>query len=129
MQLIHQKREVDALQEQFGKGTFRFGHVYGQRRIGKTTLVEIFSKGKRCLSFYAIDTDEWSLLKDLASSSAEQAGLPYPPLFPRLDGLLRGTGRAAVLPCCSIWLISIASLALFRPAIWGLRASLNPLGA
>lgn len=82
MRLISRKREMDALQEQFNKGTFRFGYVYGQRRIGKTTLVEMFSEGKKHLSFYAIDTDEASLLKDFASSFAEQAGLPYPPSFP-----------------------------------------------
>ena len=53
MRLISRKREMDALQEQFNKGTFRFGYVYGQRRIGKTTLVEMFSEHAHDMAFIA----------------------------------------------------------------------------
>ena len=41
------KKELNLLEEKYLSDKFEFGYLYGQRRIGKTTLLEMFKENKK----------------------------------------------------------------------------------
>ena len=49
---IGREDELKTLENAWQKNNFQMAVVYGRRRIGKTTLLRQFSKGKRCLYGY-----------------------------------------------------------------------------
>ena len=50
---VGRSRELGALDRLYAAGKFQMAVVYGRRRVGKTALLEEFSKGKRTLFFTA----------------------------------------------------------------------------
>lgn len=50
--------------------------VYGRRRVGKTTLIHEFCKGKRMLLFTALDQSDTSNLRDFSTRIIEFFNLP-----------------------------------------------------
>ena len=50
--------EMAELEKRWQSKTFEFGVVYGTRRIGKTTLLQEFVKGKNAFYFQARKADE-----------------------------------------------------------------------
>ena len=50
--------ELAELEQRWKRGQFEFGVVYGARRIGKTTLLQEFIKGKTAFYFQARKADE-----------------------------------------------------------------------
>ena len=58
---IGRKEELRLLESRFQSDRFEFGYLYGQRRIGKTTLIDMFQEGKKALLFYATDSDDVKL--------------------------------------------------------------------
>ena len=50
--------ELAELEWRWKRGQFEFGIVYGTRRIGKTTLLQEFIKGKNAFYFQARRADE-----------------------------------------------------------------------
>ena len=55
------KEELEILNKRYNSNQFEFGFIYGQRRIGKTTLVNEFKKNHNSLIFFASDTDDVTL--------------------------------------------------------------------
>ena len=56
------ENELKQLEKCFAKGCFQMVVLYGRRRVGKTTLLQEFSKGKRTLFFTAqIQSDQDNL--------------------------------------------------------------------
>ena len=55
---IGRKAELGELEARWEKGRFEFGVVYGTRRIGKTTLLQEFVKGKNAFYYQARKADE-----------------------------------------------------------------------
>ena len=53
---IGREEELTALNTAYRKKGFQMAVVYGRRRIGKTTLLREFCKGKRCVYYTAIKT-------------------------------------------------------------------------
>ena len=53
---IGREEELAALENAYGKKGFQMAVVYGRRRIGKTTLLREFCRGKRCVYYTAIKT-------------------------------------------------------------------------
>lgn len=53
---IGRERELTQLNETFSKEGFQMAVVYGRRRVGKTTLLNRFSEGKRSVFYTAIET-------------------------------------------------------------------------
>lgn len=51
------KKELAELESIYNSGSFEFVAVYGRRRIGKSALLERFTKNKRTVFFRAIEAD------------------------------------------------------------------------
>ncbi len=74
---IGRKEELALLESKYNSERFEFGYLYGQRRIGKTTLVEMFVADKKSLTFYATDSDDGDLRAMFSHDFAKQTGSPY----------------------------------------------------
>jgi len=53
---IGRKSELSSLNDSYNKDSFQFPVIYGRRRVGKTTLINEFSKGKKSVYFVAIQS-------------------------------------------------------------------------
>ncbi len=51
---IGRKEELDALESLYNKNGFQMTVIYGRRRIGKSTLIQEFIKGKRAVYYVAV---------------------------------------------------------------------------
>ncbi len=65
--------KLNALYEQDG---FQMAVVYGRRRVGKTTLINEFCRGKQTLSFTALEQSDTDNLSDFNRTVASFFGLP-----------------------------------------------------
>ena len=61
------KEELEVLNNRFNSGRFEFGFIYGQRRIGKTALIDEFSKSNKTLMFFASESDDISIRNDFSN--------------------------------------------------------------
>ena len=61
------KEELEILNHRFNSDRFEFGFIYGQRRIGKTALIDEFSKSHKVLMFFAADSDDISIRNDFSN--------------------------------------------------------------
>ncbi len=52
------EKQLELLNERFNSSSFEFGYIYGQRRIGKSTLLNMLSENKKTLMFYATDSSD-----------------------------------------------------------------------
>ena len=55
---VGRESELAELERRWAGGRFEFGVVYGTRRIGKTTMLQEFIKGKRAFYYQARKADE-----------------------------------------------------------------------
>ena len=51
---IARENEINELEAKYQTGNFEFVIIYGRRRIGKTRLIEEFTKDKECIFFSAM---------------------------------------------------------------------------
>ncbi len=77
MKYIGRTRELDLLEERYVSNRFEFGYLYGQRRIGKTSLLEMFKNNRKALMFYATDSDDIDIRDDFSRFFYKQAGISY----------------------------------------------------
>ena len=61
------KEELDILEKRFNSEHFEFGFIYGQRRIGKTSLIDEFSKSHKTVMFFIPDSDDGLIRRDLSN--------------------------------------------------------------
>lgn len=66
MNFYGRKKELKLLENIYQSDRFEFGYLYGQRRIGKTTLLEMFKKNKNSLMFYATDSEDIDIRDDFS---------------------------------------------------------------
>lgn len=74
------EEELQILERRFNSDSFEFGFVYGQRRIGKTSLLDEFSKKHKTIMFFISDSDDVSIRRDLSNQLYRflgQSGLSY----------------------------------------------------
>ena len=67
--------EMNELEQRWQRGQFEFGVVYGTRRIGKTTLLQEFVKGKNAFYFQARKADEKDNLNAFSREFRKSQGL------------------------------------------------------
>ncbi|MDR1971090.1 MAG: ATP-binding protein [Treponema sp.] len=79
---IGRERELAALEERYGSGKFELGIMYGRRRVGKTTLLSEFVRGKRAVFFTAMETSAEENLLSLSRSIMGDSGGPVFQNFP-----------------------------------------------
>ena len=69
------KEELNILNKRYNSNKFEFGYLYGARRIGKTSLIDEFSKSKKSILLFASDSDDNSIRNDFSKSFYEQTGV------------------------------------------------------
>lgn len=65
---IGRKSELDRLNSLYETQSFQFPVIYGRRRIGKTTLLNEFSKNKQSIHFTAIESNSVQNLENLSKA-------------------------------------------------------------
>lgn len=73
---VGRKRELATLNSLHERGGFQMVVVYGRRRVGKTALINEFARGKRALSFTALEQGDAANLADFSRKIAEFFSLP-----------------------------------------------------
>ncbi len=73
---VGRDEELGKLENLYSKGCFQMVVVYGRRRVGKTTLISEFAKGKRTLFFTALEQSDRDNLSDLTARIREFFDLP-----------------------------------------------------
>ncbi len=79
---IGRKKELFELEKLYNTNKFQFPVVYGRRRVGKTTLLNEFSKQKTTISFTGIESNSKQNLENLSKSIFSLTmGLTVSPTF------------------------------------------------
>ena len=65
---IGREKEIRALENMYQKDNFEFMVIYGRRRVGKTTLINEFIKGKKAIFYPGIDSNEKQNLELFSNS-------------------------------------------------------------
>lgn len=65
---VGRNREMSVLEQLYSKNTFEFVVMYGRRRVGKTTLINEFIKGKKAIFYPGIDSNEKQNLELFSNS-------------------------------------------------------------
>ena len=76
---IGRRKELETLEKAYSNGSFQFVAIYGRRRVGKTTLINEFCKGRKCVSFLATKESLEILLREF-SQVMHQTICPGAPL-------------------------------------------------
>lgn len=79
---VGRQQELKKLNVMYESSQFEFAVIYGRRRVGKTTLIKEFCKGKKAIYFIARETNDLinieNFSKDVfAITSKESAGNAY----------------------------------------------------
>lgn len=82
MAFIGRKEELAELNNRFISGRFEMGVVYGSRRIGKTSLLKEFVKGKSSFYFQAKESNELDNRSAFSMAVNKLIGLPYLFVYP-----------------------------------------------
>ena len=88
------KKELDVLEKRFSSDKFEFGFIYGQRRIGKTSLLDEFGKKHKTLMFFASDSDDISIRKDFSNQLFEYINQPSFSAFNNWESFFVGLNKA-----------------------------------
>lgn len=68
---VGRQRELDALDRLYAKPSFQMLVLYGRRRVGKTTLLEHFAKGKPSVFFTAKEQSSARNLQEFSQALFE----------------------------------------------------------
>ena len=73
---VGREEELKALEDVYGRAGFQMVVVYGRRRVGKTTLLDRFARGKRALYFTAQEESGIANLRRFSRLAYESFGVP-----------------------------------------------------
>lgn len=77
---IGRQNELKELEELYVNDGFQMPVIYGRRRVGKSTIIREFAKGKKCIYYTAIESSSQRNLELLSQSI-------YQTLAPEIEGL------------------------------------------
>ena len=92
---IGRKEELSELERLYSSDKFEFAVIYGRRRVGKTTLIREFCRGKRAFYFVAREAEGSSNLKMAAEEMASQGLIQAGTYFKDWNALLDVVGAAS----------------------------------
>ena len=72
MEYFGRTEELSILEKKYQSNKFEFGYLYGQRRIGKTSLIEMFRKDHKSIVLFASDSDDIKILESFSNQFNEQ---------------------------------------------------------
>ena len=72
---VGRQRELGELERRYQRGDFEFGVIYGRRRVGKTSLLNEFSRDKKCIYFTGIESTEHQNLDRFSVAIGEKLGI------------------------------------------------------
>ena len=75
MEFIGRRKELEVLEQEYQRPG-GFVVLYGRRRVGKTTLIKEFIKGKTAIYFLATEEVESQSMKRLAGVISRATGNP-----------------------------------------------------
>ena len=82
---IGRQKEIQTLRERFDSDSFELGIIYGQRRIGKTSLILESTKGYQHLYLLARDDGYQNNLSHFCGKFHEFSRFPFTPRFNTFD--------------------------------------------
>lgn len=94
------KKELELLNKRFDSDKFEFGYLYGQRRIGKSTLLSMFCNGKKHLKFYATDSADIDIrasFSETLNEASNNIGGVYPSWYSFFQALDNYVGDEKVV--------------------------------
>ena len=91
---VGRKEEMKKLDQMYKSGGFEFAVIYGRRRIGKTTLITEFCRGKKAIYYMASESTAKENLESFSRAVFEvtSPGVEMPP-FQSFDHLFRFIGQ------------------------------------
>lgn len=87
--MVGRKEELEFLIEKANSPKFELGIVYGQRRIGKTTILDELSKRCHAFRYQAVETNARENLASFSRQLREFLGLDINALYPDFDSAFR----------------------------------------
>lgn len=75
MEYYGRKEELNILESKYQSEKFEFGYLYGQRRIGKTSLIEMFRKNHNSIVLFATDSDDIKIRESFCNQLFDQTGI------------------------------------------------------
>ena len=75
MKYYGREEELKILESKYQSNRFEFGYLYGQRRICKTTLIEMFKNNHKSIVLFATDSDDVKILESFSKQLNEEAGM------------------------------------------------------
>lgn len=74
---VGRKKELNILENRYNSESFEFGYLYGQRRIGKTSLLDHFQVGKKSLLLFATDSEDADIRDSFTKELSKKTGITY----------------------------------------------------
>lgn len=93
---LGRKKELDKLNRMWKRDKFEMAVVYGRRRVGKTTLIKEFCKGKRTVFFASSETPSYENLQEFSRIIAMEKGGKGSMTYNSFRDLLEEIGQMAV---------------------------------
>jgi AAA+ ATPase superfamily predicted ATPase len=118
---IGRKAELSVLEDRYASGKFELGVMYGRRRVGKTTLINEFIKGKEAVFFTAMETSAEenlvSLSRSILAGNANGGGSLNSSVFRSFHDALEKTFTTAVKKRLVLVIDEFPYLAVSYPGI------------
>ena len=90
--MIGRERELELLEERYSSDSYEMIPIYGRRRVGKTTLLKEFSKGKNGVYFTAT---KGSLKSNLSKLASKVLGTDSP-IYMGLEDILKEVSKKSL---------------------------------
>jgi AAA+ ATPase superfamily predicted ATPase len=99
---VGRKNELESLNNSYNRETFQFPVVYGRRRVGKTTLINEFCKGKKTVYFVAVQSTAKENLEILSAQilsilAPDAPKTPFPSFRDAIDYIFERAKKERII--------------------------------